>query len=59
MLKSVSLLLGLVLAIGIVGEAAAQNCPANSHASGNSGTTVNCVCDSGYVYSGGACVRGN
>jgi hypothetical protein len=59
MLKSISLLLGLVFAIGIVGEAVAQSCPANSHPSGETGSTVNCVCDSGYVNSGGTCVRGN
>jgi len=59
MLKFLSLLIGLVFAIGIVGEAVAQSCPANSHPSGSSGTTVNCACDSGYVYSGGACVKGN
>jgi len=50
------LILGLVFAAG---TAWAQSCPANSHPSGGSGSTVNCVCDSGYVYSGGACVRGN
>jgi hypothetical protein len=59
MLKSISLFLGLVLAISVAGEAAAQSCPPNSHPSGSSGTTVNCVCNAGYVYSGGSCVRGN
>jgi hypothetical protein len=53
------LLLGLVFAIGLVGEAMAQSCPANSHPSGGSGSSVNCLCDSGYAPSGGACVRGN
>jgi hypothetical protein len=59
MLKFLSLFLGLVFAIAVVGEAVAQNCPANSHASGSSGSTVNCVCNSGYQQSNGQCVRGN
>jgi len=59
MLKSFSVILGLMLAVGLAGDAVAQSCPPNSHVSGGSGSTVNCACDSGYVYSGGGCVRGN
>jgi hypothetical protein len=56
MLKSFSLVLVLgLIAIG-VGQTFAANCPANSHVASSGNSTVNCVCNAGYVYSGGQCV---
>lgn len=54
----------IIAALALVGsllyglQAFAQNCPANSHVASQSGGKVTCQCNSGYVMSGGQCVRG-
>ena len=54
--------LALTALLGSAGDTLAQSCPANSTlvSTTTSGGTrvVYCVCNSGYVMSGGQCVRG-
>jgi hypothetical protein len=51
MLKQISIAFALATFVLGIGQSVAQSCPANSHAT----SSGNCVCDSGYVQSGGQC----